>query len=76
MKRYASRDNMFDKAYDSLGSGCGSQERLHTEGGNLLAKQSTKQLASVGSLQDFLDDSRRSIGQNKINLREFREKMI
>ncbi len=24
MKRYASRDNMFDKAYDSLGSGCGS----------------------------------------------------
>jgi len=49
MQRYASRDNMFEKGYDSLGSGCGSQERLHTEG-HPLAKQSTKQLASVSSL--------------------------
>lgn len=37
--RYASKD-LFEKGYDSLGSGCGSLDRLQTEGN--VKKQSTK----------------------------------
>ncbi|CDW86956.1 UNKNOWN [Stylonychia lemnae] len=74
--RYASRDHI-DKDYDSIKSGYNSQERFNTEAISINQNlPSQKPLASVSSLQELVDEGRQKQGYNRINLKEFREKMI
>eukprot|EP00347_Sterkiella_histriomuscorum_P007510 403348644 len=78
--RYQSKE-LLEKGYDSLGSGYTSQERLQTDGfsmntSNKNQMKSTQHLQSMASLTEFFDDPNQKNGQNRINLREFREKMI
>lgn len=61
--RYTSKDH-FDKGYESIGSQDDKKYELRSN-----------HLASVSSINDLMDEARR-VGQSKINLREFREKMI